>query len=71
MGTLIVAGAEVFLHLVVMRHAKIAVLDALHDGDAERAVAKWAAVEEACRRMVAACRDAPNTQMLAERWRRL
>ena len=67
----IIAGTEVFMHYLEMRHAKIAVLDALHEGDAEGAVRAFAPVEEACGRMLACCKNAPNTETLAQHWRRL
>jgi len=67
----IVAGTEVLTHYFAMRLAKGPVLDALHDGDPPRAVKAFAAVEHACREMVACCRNSPNTDMLARQWRRL
>lgn len=67
----IIAGTEVFTHYLEMRQAKIPVLDALHDGDAPRAVTAFAKVEQACREMVDCCRNSPNTDMLARHWRRL
>ncbi len=67
----IVAGAEVFYWMVRMRDEKIPVLDALHRGDVEEAARGWKVVERAAEEVVAACRNAPNTDVLADHWRRL
>jgi hypothetical protein len=67
----IVVGTEVFTHYLEMRAAKVPVLDAIHEGDAARAVQAFAAVETACREMVECCRNSPNTDILATHWRRL
>lgn len=70
-ANILVVSAEVFALRVEMRHAKLAVLDALHQGRAELAVSEWAHVQDACHRMVAAARSAPNTDVLAKHFRRL
>jgi len=67
----IAVSAEVFMHRVAMRRAKLDVLDALHAGDADRAITAWPAVRDACQRMVAAARSVPNTEVLVHHWRRL
>ncbi len=70
-ANILAASAEVFYYRVKMRQAKIPVLDALHTGDAGSAVQAWSSVEEACESMVAAAKNAPNTDVLANHWRRL
>ena len=65
------ASARVLAHRIEMRRAKLPVLDAIHAGDINAAVSAWSGVEEACRKMVAAAHDAPNTDALAKHWRRL
>ncbi len=70
-ANIIAASAEVFMHRVAMRRAKLAVLDAIHAGDGEAAAAAWPGVVAACEHMVAAARNAPNTDVLAQHWRRL
>lgn len=70
-ANLLAASAEVFYYRVNMRQATIPVLDALHAGDADSAVKAWSAVEQACANMVAAAKNAPNTDVMANHWRRL
>ena len=41
------------------------------EGDVEEAVSAWANVEEAAGQVVVACRNVPNTDLLADHWRRL
>ena len=65
------ASARVLAHRIEMRRAKLPVLDAIHAGDINSAVSAFAAVQTACRNMVAAAHDAPNTDTLAKHWRRL
>lgn len=70
-ANIIAASAEVFAHRIRMRLAKLDVLDALHRGDGDAAVSAWQVVQRACDRMVEAAQDAPNTDVLANHWRRL
>lgn len=70
-ASMMAASAEVFAHRTRMRLAKLDVLDALHRGDANVACAAWPAVQQACDQMIEAAHNAPNTDVLANHWRRL
>ena len=69
-ANIIVNSAQVLYHRIRMRCNKLPVLDALHAGDGDEAVRRWRDVQEECDRMIAAARNAPNTDILLKHWRR-
>ena len=69
-ANIIAASAEFFALRVALRAGKAPVIQALHEGDAKAAVDAWKPLIDLCEQMVAAARNAPNTDVLLHHWRK-